>query len=525
MYVLDYLQILWRRKLVIITTALFALATVVAGKVMIPPTYTTTATLRVLTATSGSSDYFDYELGYSDRIMNTYVEIATSSPILTTVLEELGIDTLPKITVEALPDTELLQITVRDTDSTLARNVANTLAEVLVNHRPVGGNRVYVVQPATPPEPPDVIDSLMHIALGLVVGLMGGGGLAFVFESLDTRLHTAGQIASTTNLPVLGEIPVAGRRKRKVLLATLYPYCEAFNRLGTGILAHTTPEAGPRTFLVTSAHPLEGKSTVVANLAASLAWTDKRVVVIDADLRRPTLHTHLALPNANGLSSLLRGETALSEAIRFAQSAGVHVITSGPTPPNPIALLGSGKMRVLLEELARQFDVVLLDSPAFLVVADTAALAPVVDSVIIVARRGSTQRKAVLDTRQQLAALNPLVLGVVINRAKPDAVHRYRRYYRPAHAGRAIGSQRTPGHSGAQRRDPLTYISGISLEYEKALNAAGIFTFEQLAAQAPETLAGRIDGDLTAGRARAERWIEQAQAIADRPDRDRPLTE
>jgi capsular exopolysaccharide synthesis family protein len=177
--------------------------------------------------------------------------------------------------------------------------------------------------------------------------------------------------------------------------------------------------------LVTSAVPKEGKSTAVSNLAFAVAQTGRRVVVVDAHLRLPTLHKVFSLSNRVGLSSVLEDRASLEEAIQETGIAGVQVLTSGPLPPNPAELLSSPQMTALVERLTRQYDMVLLDTPSVLAVADAAALARSADGVLLVVERAQARQETVRAATQQLSDVKAHPIGIVINRSQPDGTYDY----------------------------------------------------------------------------------------------------
>ena len=284
-------------------------------------------------------------------------------------------------------------------------------------------NTMTVIEPAGVPLAPVRPRTSLNVAIALALGLVGGTGLAFLFENLDTKLYTTARIGAAAGLPVLGAIPAAPKRGQNGLFLSDSPEREAFRRLRTHLLA--CEGGAPRTLLVTSAEPSEGKSTVVANLASALAEAGRRVVVVDADLRRPTLHTLLALPNHLGLSSVLANKATWDQVIRDTRLPNVWAITSGSSPSNPAELFGSPRMSELVEHLARWFDVVLVDAPCLLGVADATTLARSVDGVVLVVNRGHAREQAVQAARAELTTIRATALGVVVNRAEPDESYRY----------------------------------------------------------------------------------------------------
>ena len=285
-------------------------------------------------------------------------------------------------------------------------------------------NSVSIIEPAVVPQTPSKPRKELNIALGFLVALAGGTGLAFLFENLDTRLYTTEQIENIPELSVLGTIPTAKQQDQITFFGGDSAQEEAFRRLRTNLFTQDQ-EAPLKTLMVTSAAQGEGKSTVVANLALAIAQSRRKVVVVDSDLRLPALHTLFNLPNEIGLSSVLKQGATLDEAIQNSHLPRLHVLTSGPLPSNPAELLGSPQMTAVLWELAQRFDVVLLDTPALLPVADAAVLAPAVDGVVLVAGRAQARKDDVQAACQQLADVKARVVGLVMNRSQQNGSHRY----------------------------------------------------------------------------------------------------
>jgi len=195
---------------------------------------------------------------------------------------------------------------------------------------------------------------------------------------------------------------------------------EAFRTLRTNIQFKSLDNP-VRTILVTSSAPEEGKSTVVANLAVSLAQTGAAVIAVDCDLRSPSLHRIFGLPNERGLTSLmLAPTTGVREHLQRSEAGGVDVLTSGPLPPNPAEILGSKRMESLVRELRDMADYVLFDTPPVLAVTDAAVLATKVDGSVLVLSAGKSRRDAAKKAKRTLEDLGVRFLGVVVNNVKAE---------------------------------------------------------------------------------------------------------
>jgi capsular exopolysaccharide synthesis family protein len=237
-----------------------------------------------------------------------------------------------------------------------------------------------------------------------------------LFERLDPTLYTIKKIEEVTRLPVLGQIALAKRQDPRAFLASSAAEQEAFHRLRVAILARAR-DLSLKTLLVTSAEPKVGTSTIVSNLARAIAQTGRRVVVVDADMRRPTLHTIFGVSNEVGLGSALGQAVGLDEAVQSSTIPEVYILPSGSLPANPAELLGSSQMQDVLRQLAQQYDLVLIDTPALGAAADAEELALAVDGVILVVRRAHSQEETVRKACRQLATLKAKLIGVIVNRA------------------------------------------------------------------------------------------------------------
>lgn len=203
---------------------------------------------------------------------------------------------------------------------------------------------------------------------------------------------------------------------------------EAYRSLRTNIQFYNVGER-MRRLLVTSSGPSEGKSTTSSNLAITFAQAGNRVILLDADLRRPFLHRVFQVSNLVGFTNVMVGEASLEEAIRPTEVPGLSVLTSGPIPPNPAEMLGSTRMIEVLDQLSDLADIVIIDSPPVIAVTDASVLAPLVDGVILVAGAGLVNREMAQRAKAQLEAVRARVLGVVLNGVEAEGSGYYYYYY------------------------------------------------------------------------------------------------
>jgi polysaccharide biosynthesis transport protein len=292
-------------------------------------------------------------------------------------------------------------------------------------------NAVMVVQvePATAAASPVAQTPLAPLAGA--IGLVLAATFIFVWEYLDTTIKTPQDVDQLLGLPVIGTVAeVRGKEERAyVVEEPRSPIAEAFRTLRTN-LEFTGVDKPLKTILVTSAGPNEGKTTVAVNLALVMAQAGKRVVLLDADLRRPRVHRFLNLSNRAGLSDIFLDHGSLEEISQTGQHNALTIITSGSLPPNPTELLGSQKMKDLLAHLETVADVIIIDTPPSLV-ADAFVLAPTVEAVLMVIRPGHTHADAAVATLEQLNRVGAMVVGVALNRIPRNRADYYGgyRYY------------------------------------------------------------------------------------------------
>ena len=264
---------------------------------------------------------------------------------------------------------------------------------------------------------------ITNVPIALVVGLLAGIAMAFAMEYVDATVKTREDIEDDVGLPFLGAVPQLADAETELLSdfeRNLYahtrpraPATECLRSIRTNILFRS--EKPIRRLLVTSAAPQEGKSFISSNLSAVIAMTGTRILIIDADLRRPMQHKQFDVPNVNGLTDVLAGRMTLDEAIQRTPVENLDLLVAGPHPDNPAELLGSDLMHKLLDSITG-YDMVLIDSPPVSAVADPLILSRVVDGIVMVVRTNKTAKNLVVQCRSRLAEMDANVLGAIVNR-------------------------------------------------------------------------------------------------------------
>jgi len=340
----------------------------------------------------------------------------------------------------------------RDADSN--RQLYDSLTQKLKEASLSAGlssTNVHIVDPASPPLTPVVPDIPRNLGIGLLVGLTGGIALAFVFEALDTTVRTPDQAEAIADLPSLAIVPLTKRelvvtadKRRRLLrseqqksdeIATLTysrpnsETAEAYRALRTAILL-SMPDTPPQLILFTSPLPTDGKTVTSVNSAIVLAQEGRRVLLVDADLRRPSISKSLGIDSGAGLSTVLAGNVLPESVILPSpQLPNLFLLPAGPISPRPSELLNSARMKHLLAQWREMFDHVIIDSSPILAVTDTVRLSVEVDAVILVVRSAQTSKAALRRAVMLLAQVNAKLLGVVFNAFDSTSPEHYYSYY------------------------------------------------------------------------------------------------
>ncbi|MBM0225702.1 polysaccharide biosynthesis tyrosine autokinase [Micromonospora sp. ATA51] len=378
---------------------------------------------------------------FSQQRVKSYADIVTSPAVIQPVIESLNlpysVDELGgRIATETPLDTVLLNISVTDTSAKRARAIANEIAVQLPRlideiETPSGQSaspvKVSVTREATLPSAPIGPRTKLNLALGLLLGIAIGVGTAIVRNAVDHTIRDKSDAIKAANAPVLGSVPDETKVRTSALIADeqATPRAEAFRQLRTN-LRFLSLDRQLTSFVITGAVPEEGKTTTAANLAIALAQSGQRVVLVDADLRRPRVADVFALSNGLGLTNVLLGEMPVDRALQqWRVDLPLYVLAAGPRPPNPSELLGSPRLRKVIESLESSGMTVIFDSPPLLPVTDAAVIARITRGALVVTRVGRTGTDQLAEAVESLRTVGANVLGLVANRVKKKAEWSY----------------------------------------------------------------------------------------------------
>ncbi len=493
------LQTLYRWWWVIILVGgLSAVAAFVISTHM-TPTYES-STLLIVGGSIDSSTPTSGELQTSEKLATTYAELAETDSVLNAAMGELGLQEKPRVVCSVLSGTQLLQITVSDSDPVRAANIANALAEQLILQAPNGlseeslayqgfvkeqlanleqeigdlsedialadkdgdtdavtllenqlreyrntyssllgyladtsTNSLRIFESASAPDEPIKPDVKQNTILAALIGVMLAAGIIYLIDYFDDTIKTDQEIEQAFHVPALGHIteikPVEGTSELVDCDNLLSRQAEEYRMLNMSLKYSLPADELTRSFLFTSTNASEGKSLTTANLGCVAALAGQRVIIVDADMRKPRQNSLFSISASLGLSSYLVGEAqTLSEVICHTPADKLDLLPCGTIPPNPAELLISARMTSLLEELKAAYDLVLIDTPPVLAAADVAAIANHVDGAILVVQAGKTQFGAFSQALEILKRAEGKLLGVVMNRL-PVKHSRYAGYY------------------------------------------------------------------------------------------------
>ena len=444
----QYSQIFRQYWISALATLLACIGLAAAFTFLQTPKYTASASVFITVESGSSAGELSSGATYAERQVSSFVNLAESALVLSPVVEELSLDMTTeelaeRVSVMAPAKTSIIEITVEDENASRAADIANAVAESLrdstgevVPAGPDGSELVQatVIEPAIPADDASSPNAAMNVTLGALVGLLLGFGQAILRNVLDTRIRTTDDVENISDAPVLASVarntasPEA-KDEDGSSRGVQWANAEAYRKLRTSIGFVGLGGERRSSMVITSSIQGEGKTETAINLSRVLAQAGERVLLIDADLRRPQVGPRLGLDSELGLSDVLTGRVDLEDVLIDADGDYFKVLAAGTVPPNPSELLGSEAMAHLLALTERQYDYVILDAPPLLPVTDSVVLGDQTGGAVVVARSGYARKQQLSDALGILKTADVTVLGLVLNDVPASKSGGYSQYY------------------------------------------------------------------------------------------------
>ena len=432
---LDVLRARW--KFAVTTMGIGVVVTVIT-MLQVPPTYGSSATLLISASSSSTTESYALTFLAAQRA-DSYADLAKSSEVLIRVSAQLGNDLsvaelAGQVDASVVENTSLLRLDARASSPELAQQIVTAESDEIIRivkkleTQIAKDSPMIVANVASKPSfstTPVAPSLALSLGVGLMLSFLIGIAGALVRDKLDISVKTREDIEEITENSPLVTLPYdRGVKKNPLVMDDPFgPLNEAFSVLRTN-LQFSNLDAQRQMLVVSSALPDEGKTFVATNLAISMAKGGRSVLLVDADMRNPNVAELLGLPNSVGLVTVLLGRTTLGAAVQE-HSSGVNFLGTGFQPPNPAEVLDTQNMRDLLDTLRENYDVVIIDAPPILPVADAAILATEVDGVLLLARYGATSRDQLQQAVSRIDGVGGRVLGAILNRTPRGALDAY----------------------------------------------------------------------------------------------------
>lgn len=410
------------------------------------PKYKSTATLLLIpSSTSESKAITNSDLTLNSGLISTYSKLATNSKVLKQVINNLELhmtqeELLKQMQVSIIKNTYIIEIAVMNTNPEMAMDIAQEISNVFLNEIKEIYNldNIGVVDEAQLPEYPCNVNHIKDIVMFLIMGTFILFLYVLIVYLFDNTMTKEEDIENYVSLKSLGNIPIYADKKQEIISrgnAKSY-IAECINTIRTNIL-YMNSVKDAKTVLVTSCTPREGKSWVSANIAVSFAETDKKVLLIDADMRKGRAHKIFNVTNTEGLSNYLyvmTGEIEKDielgkEYIKETEIPNLHILTNGTIPPNPSELLGSSNMKELIDFLKTIYDIIIIDAPPCKLVTDSMVLSTITDSVVLVVNSENTKIKDLAEVKKSIQVVGGEIIGAILNKKKITGKMYAKSYY------------------------------------------------------------------------------------------------
>ena len=452
----QYATFLQRWWWLIVLCAIGAGAVAFVAQLRETPLYAASATILVNQARATRDGPDMDQLRTRERLARTYSELLVKRPVMEAAIADLGIEMDPgtlasRIAVDIIPSTELMRLTVRDPDPTRAAELTNAIArvfskvesELLSDPYSTYRQTLYLVEPARPRFTPVSPNIPRTVLLAAMVGSLLAVAAGYLIGYFDDRMRAPADVARAAGLPTLTSVPqipaAAGAAAALLPARESSPAGEAYRVLRAQV--DGTAGGEPiRSLAVVSAAPGEGKTTTAVNLGIALAQAGMRVVVVDANMRRPAIHNIFQRPASAGLSAALQPgrTTPVLDLLAPTVYERLYLLPTGAPATNPAGLLVPARLTALMEDLKQYADLVIFDTPALLSVADGSLVAGLCDATAVVVRAGVTREGPLTSAVERLRQSGARTLGAILNQV--GAAHAYATYYGGGGAESAVGA-------------------------------------------------------------------------------------
>lgn len=429
----DYIRILHKSWILIVAMALLGMGLSAGYSLMTTPMYQSNTQLYVSVRSDNSATTGELVQGstFARQVIGSYVDVVSTGLVLDPVVKQLGLDITSAqlsghVSASSPANSVLLNISATSSSPEQAAQIANAVGESLKTIvrnelEPAGATgqspvQLTTTQQALVPGAPISPNTKKNLALGLLLGLAIGFGIAVLRSVLDTRIHSLHDIEQITDKPLLGGItddPDASQHPLVIHAERHSLRAESFRTLRTNLQFLNVGES-KRSFVVTSAGPGEGKSTTAANLAIALADAGARVALVEADLRLPKVAEYMGIESAAGLTDVLIGKVELGDVLHRWGRGQLFVLPAGRIPPNPSELLGSAAMDSILKTLTERVDFVIIDAPPVLAVTDAVVIGKRSSGLLMVVASGRTTKQAFQGAIRTLETAGTTMLGVIV---------------------------------------------------------------------------------------------------------------
>ena len=395
------------------------------------PEYKSTSTLLLIP--NDDETVTSSELTLNSGLISTYGNIAKNSKVLKQVINNLNLNIqegqlLSKIEINIIKDTHIMEISVSDTDPQMATNITKELSNVFLNEikQIYNLNNIGIVDEAQLPDTPYNINHIKDMFVFVCMGIVVSFAYIVIIYLFDNTIKKEEDIEEYIKIKSLGSVPINNDKSEIINRENTKTYItESINTIRTNIL-YMNSTKNAKTILITSCMPREGKSWISTNIAVSFAETNKKVLLVDADMRKGRINKIFKVDNRAGLSNYLFNMNSdvekdvylAKEYIKETKIPNLHILTNGTIPPNPSELLASSNMKELLAILKSIYDIIIIDAPPCKLVSDSIVLSTIVDSSVIVTNSGNTKISDLKEIKKSINIVGGKIIGAIVNKAK-----------------------------------------------------------------------------------------------------------